>query len=276
MPLQRSDTVLDLSDPNLVSGPRKRHPTEHVLENGDPLVYKKKKKDQDNVSTGTTVSIATDKGSHTLSSIPLPPPQPPMNQTHTMLNAGQSTNHAQSYGAQAIMVDDSDDEEESHGADENKGVTTDEDDDAELCMCSITLVYFYRLIHQLAQLQKEWDSPIYTFFKPLPTIEYIQGRRSHVFECGATKCGCWTHFVRRFLDTSDARSTSNLRHHAKICWSDEAVNAADSTQDIKATWATLDSLKTRNGSIMDAFQKVSQGKAVYNIQQFTKIEARYV
>ena len=41
MPLKRSDAILDLSDPNIVLGPCKRHPTERLLENGDPLVCKK-------------------------------------------------------------------------------------------------------------------------------------------------------------------------------------------------------------------------------------------
>jgi len=40
--------------------------------------------------------------------------------------------------------------------------------------------------------------------------------------------------------------------------------------------ATLEGLKAnKNGSIMDAFQKISEGKAVYNTRQHTKIEAQY-
>ena len=37
--------------------------------------------------------------------------------------------------------------------------------------------------------------------------------------------------VRRYLDTGDAKSTSNLRKHAKICWGEEAVTVADKTRD---------------------------------------------
>jgi hypothetical protein len=40
--------------------------------------------------------------------------------------------------------------------------------------------------------------------------------------------------VRRYLDTTDAKSTSNLRKHAKICWGEEAVAAADQTRDVLA------------------------------------------
>jgi len=73
MPLEKSDAILDLSDLNVVLGPHKYCPAEHLLGNGDLLVCKKKKKDQDNVSTGITVSSATDNSNHILSSMPLPP-----------------------------------------------------------------------------------------------------------------------------------------------------------------------------------------------------------
>jgi hypothetical protein len=86
----------------------------------------------------------------------------------------------------------------------------------------------------LAPLWKDWDAPIYIFFKPLPSIQYIQDRKAHIFECMATQCCCRTHFVCQFLDKSDAKSTSNLQHHAKICWSNEAIEAADDMWDIKA------------------------------------------
>ena len=141
MLLERSDAILDLSDPNVVLRPRKRCPTERLLGNRDPLVCKKKKKDQGDVSTGVTVSSATDNRNHILSSM-LPPPPPPLtNQAHTTLNVGQNTNHAQSHGAQAIVVDDDEEESlESDGDDEDEGATTEEDDDAELCMCPSTWI----------------------------------------------------------------------------------------------------------------------------------------
>ena len=141
MLLERSDAILDLSDPNVVLGPCKCHPTKHLLGTRDPLVCKKKKKDQGDMSTGIMVSSATDNGNHILSSMPPPPPPPLMNQAHTALNAGQNTNHAQSHGAQAIMVDDDKEESlESDGNDEDKGATTEEDDDAELCTCPSTWI----------------------------------------------------------------------------------------------------------------------------------------
>ena len=41
---------------------------------------------------------------------------------------------------------------------------------------------------ELKRLSKEWNLPIYVFFKPTPDIVYIKGRRVHVFECSAKRC----------------------------------------------------------------------------------------
>ena len=114
MPLQRSDAIADLSDPNIILGPRKRRPTEHLLENGDPLAHKKARNDSNSMP-------------------------PPTHLTHAMPNPGQTTNHAESNHSddgtsdegQAIVVEDSD-EEKSDG-ETVEGETT-EDDDAELGM----------------------------------------------------------------------------------------------------------------------------------------------
>ena len=80
IPLERSDIILDLSDPNLAVGPRKRRPTERVLENGGPLVRKKATKN-------------TKLDNHTLSTSSTPAPTP---LAHSMPNPRQSTNNAAS------------------------------------------------------------------------------------------------------------------------------------------------------------------------------------
>ena len=126
----------------------------------------------------------------------------------------------------------------------------------------------------LERLRKEWDAPIYVFFKPLPTVEYVGDRKAHVFHCAASSCRCRMRTVRRFLDTSDAKSTSNLRRHAKLCWGEEAVAAADGTRDVNTAREALKSVKTVNGSITAAFQRIGKGKEVYSHRQHTKIEAR--
>ena len=149
MPIERSNAIQDLSDPNLVLGPRKRRATERVLENGDPLAKKKRKDNLSLGDAGVTVNNASaDKGKHT-SSLKKPAPAQQPQLAHAAPHARgstPSTNGARggdartSDGAQAIVVEDgSDSDEGNNGSDD--GATTDEDDDAELGMFSITLVY---------------------------------------------------------------------------------------------------------------------------------------
>jgi hypothetical protein len=75
-------------------------------------------------------------------------------------------------------------------------------------------------------MSKKWDAPIYVFFKPSATIEYVGKCKAHVFECAAACCCCKSKFIQWFL------YTSNMRRHAKVCWGDEAVTAADTTGNI--------------------------------------------
>ena len=94
------------------------------------------------------------------------------------------------------------------------------------------------------------------FFKQTPSIEYIKDRHVHVFECAATRCMGKGNgqMVHRYLDTGDAKSTSNLRKHAKICWGEEAVAAADNTKDVRAAHDALGKLNLVDGSITAAFE----------------------
>jgi len=114
--------------------------------------------------------------------------------------------------------DDDDDEEKS-----NKEALA-ESAEAELSMCS-TSVGNFELTMKLERLLKDWNSPIYAFFTPTPSIEYIKGHRVYVFECSTKHCRGKGNgrLVHRYLDTSDAKSTSNLRKHAKICWGEAEV-----------------------------------------------------
>src|SRR5271156_6555805 len=82
---------------------------------------------------------------------------------------------------------------------------------------------------------RDWNAPIYAFFKPRPLIEYVNHRRVHIFECLVKSCKGKGHDqrrVNRFLDTKDAKSTSNLRKHPKLCWGVETIEAADETKDV--------------------------------------------
>jgi hypothetical protein len=130
------------------------------------------------------------------------------------------------------------------------------------------------LIGLSERLLKEWDAPIYVFFKPSPTVEYINGRKAHVFECAAKSCKCKVRFVRRFLDTGDAKSTGNLRRHAKTCWGQETVTAADNTRDVATARSVLEQAKGLNGSITAMFRRAAKGKVTYSHRQHTSIEAR--
>jgi hypothetical protein len=123
---------------------------------------------------------------------------------------------------------------------------------------------------------KEWDAPIYIFFKPTPSVEYIEGCKAHIFACNASHCRGKTRFVRRFLDKGDAKSTSNLRRHAKNCWGEEAVAAADNTRDVRSACDVLANHKDIDGSITVAFQCAGKGKVTYSHCQHTKAESWYV
>ena len=119
---------------------------------------------------------------------------------------------------------------------------------------------------------------MYIFFKQTPSIKYIKDRRVHVFECAATCCMGKGNgrMVRRYLDTGDAKSTSNLRKHAKICWGEDAVAAADNTKDVRAACEALGKLNLVDGSITVAFERATKSKVTYSHCQHTTTEARYV
>ena len=96
--------------------------------------------------------------------------------------------------------------------------------------------------------------------------------------CAASHCkGKHGRDIHRFLDTGDAKSTSSLRRHVKMCWGDEAVSAADNTKDLEGACSILakSGLK-RNGSITQAFERIGKEKAFYLHHQYTYTETRYV
>ena len=80
--------------------------------------------------------------------------------------------------------------------------------------------------------------------------------------------------VRRYLDTSDSKSTGNLRKHAKTCWGVETVAAADETRNYGAALEAL--TKVKDGSIMEAFRRIGKGKVTYSHRQHTTTQSRCV
>lgn len=137
-------------------------------------------------------------------------------------------------------------------------------------------MYLTELItSQLEHLSKDWTSPIYVFFRKEPRVEYIKERRVHVFECAAARCrGKNGRDVHRFLDTGDAKSTSGLCRHAKNCWGEDAVVAADGTQDLEGARLVLVKTKLRDGSITAQFEHIGKEKITYSHRQHTTSEAR--
>lgn len=74
---------------------------------------------------------------------------------------------------------------------------------------------------------------MYVFFKANPRIEYTGSCQAHVFECASGRCKTRNgRDVHRYLDKKDKNLTGNLRKHAKVCWGDEAVAAADATGNV--------------------------------------------
>jgi hypothetical protein len=80
--------------------------------------------------------------------------------------------------------------------------------------------------------------------------------------------------VRRFLDKGDAKSTSNLRKHAKKCWGDEVVTCADKAKDASEVRATTIKGTLNPQSIAAAFERKGKGKVTYSHRQHTRTEAR--
>jgi hypothetical protein len=60
-------------------------------------------------------------------------------------------------------------------------------------------------------MMKQWTSPVYAFYHPIPDIEYVDGWCMHTFKCAAKSC---TYKCRRFLDGHDHSSTGNLSNLA--------------------------------------------------------------
>ena len=63
--------------------------------------------------------------------------------------------------------------------------------------------------------------------------------------------------------------------HARVCWGDEAVDIVDGTKNKHIAGAALKGLTTKNGSITEAFEVVTEGTAIYATCQHTKVQSWY-
>ena len=123
----------------------------------------------------------------------------------------------------------------------------------------------------LEQLQKEWVSPVYAFFEPVPTVRVLNGRYIHEFKCSTRGCKSK---IQCYLNTKDARSTSNMQKHVKTCWGKEILDTADSAKDASKVQTKIIYTFRQNGSITKAFKRKNQGVETYSHQQHTLAETR--
>ena len=80
-----------------------------------------------------------------------------------------------------------------------------------------------------------------------------------------------------YLDTGDAKSISNLRHHAKVCWGQEVVNVASEAKDVHAAYDAMAKAKLRDGLVTVAFEWIGKkNQVMYSHCQHTKAESWYV
>ena len=77
------------------------------------------------------------------------------------------------------------------------------------------------------------------------------------------------------MDKGDAKSTSNMRKHAKKCWGEDIVATADKARNADEVRATTVKGALNPQSITAAFERRGKGKVTYSHRQHTKTEARH-
>jgi hypothetical protein len=84
-------------------------------------------------------------------------------------------------------------------------------------------------VNHPADQQRSWHSKTYAYFEPTVKIQYVNGRKAHIFTClNQRKCGGVQ--IRRYQDKGDKSSTHNLGTHVDKCWGEgvrQAVKEAD-------------------------------------------------
>jgi len=113
--------------------------------------------------------------------------------------------------------------------------------------------------HIADQLSKDWKSPVYAFYHPVPKIMYVNNRCCHEFLCAAHGCKykSWC-----YLDMKDKASTGNLIKHTKSCWGDEAWIAANECQNALEVREKVMSLIAKSGSITAVFNRVKVNRKI--------------
>jgi hypothetical protein len=123
----------------------------------------------------------------------------------------------------------------------------------------------------IERLSSKWSSPVYAFYQPVPAIEIIEGRRSHLFACAGNGC---KYTCRRYLDKGDSNSTGNLRKHVRTCWGEEALQAAENMENVNHAREKVVNVLKQSGSIPVIFERNGKGKVTYLTRQHTRTETR--
>ncbi|KAJ7149382.1 hypothetical protein C8R43DRAFT_887891, partial [Mycena crocata] len=102
------------------------------------------------------------------------------------------------------------------------------------------------------KLKASWTSHIYTFYQGDVRIEYRNNKLHHVFTCAARNCN---HTIHRNQTSKDSNSTKNLRAHAKKCWGEDNMLAAEKVKSLgEARKLLKDNSSVRNQRLTDIFK----------------------
>ncbi|KAL1725340.1 hypothetical protein EV714DRAFT_221514, partial [Schizophyllum commune] len=127
------------------------------------------------------------------------------------------------------------------------------------------------------RMMKNWTSPIYVFFHAVPEIEqpeYIPLRALLVVSSSNLNKGC-SKRIRRYLDTGDKVSTSNMTRHAITCWGKRAVDVAQSYETATAAQESVTTPMKKDGDIKLSFECKGKGKITYTTRPHTKTEINF-
>jgi hypothetical protein len=119
-------------------------------------------------------------------------------------------------------------------------------------------------------MMKDWNTPVYAFFSPIPDIEYVDQCRCHVFKCLARGC---PHKIHRFLDKGDKTSTGNMSKHVQSCWGENVMKTICSAKNLAVACNEITEY-TDKGSITASFEQKGKGKVTYRHRQHTCAETR--
>ncbi|KAF4612580.1 hypothetical protein D9613_012727 [Agrocybe pediades] len=221
------------------TGKRKRVASEKATTNGDPLLTSKHPK----VTHNTTVTVPEATQPTTSQSST----QPKASQGSTQPKVSQDSRTNQSKSQRASVEDVEDDDEDDipvpkKAAPKNKSRILESDDDKIV----------------------EIDAPSARASSPDSVVE-IEDPEEETPE---------KELVCRFLDKGDAKSTSNLKHHAIRCWGETLVEQAMKTANVESIREGLKDAKLVDGSITVVFKRNGKGKITYSHRQHTASQTR--